>query len=194
MVEGRNLQTVSESNSRAASGWWAAQLTPEENSEMLRCCKTSRKMIYSSSPTGMAEDRKSSPNFSIRQVRRRSEGLLGESLVSYHIHIHSIRLKLKEGGFNNHGYVVFKERWDMGKRSIEWMRNIKGFLRAPPHPYTHSKHTHTHTHIHAHSKRRLYCIYIWMSITKGFAGKRERRTSCSTGCALLSGFSQHENK
>ena len=36
--------------------------------------------------------------------------VLVESLVSYHIHIHSICLKSKEGGFNNHGYMVFKER------------------------------------------------------------------------------------
>lgn len=117
--------------------------------------------------------------------------VLVQSLVSYHIHIHSICLKSKEGGFNNHGYMAFKERWDMGKRSIEWMRNFKGFLRALPHPYTHRKHTCRHTRACTHT-RRPYCIYICMSITKGFSCKWEQRTSFSTWDMLFSNFERHK--
>lgn len=81
-----------------------------------------------------------------------------ESLVSYHIHIHSICLKWREGGFNNCGYMVFKGRWDMRKRSIEWMRNFKGFYMRF-HICIENRHATTLAH-------RLYSIYTWGSINK----------------------------
>lgn len=55
------------------------------------------------------------------------------------------------------------------------------FLRVLPHPYTLQTDTHAHTFAH-----RLYCIYIWASITKGFTGKLERRTNCTRWYTLLS--------
>lgn len=71
-----------------------------------------------------------------------SEVLVGSS-VSRHIHIQPIRLKWKEGSFNNHVYMVFKEAWDMGRGGIwsEWATS-KGYCARS------RQHTHARMRVH----------------------------------------------
>lgn len=92
-------------------------------------------------------------------VNRHAEGILGANSI----YIHCICLKWNEGAFNNYGYMVFKESWDMGKRRIE-NEKLQSLLRALPHQDTWQADTHPHAHLHVNCAvfpyEWLYIQYI----------------------------------
>lgn len=97
------------------------------------------------------------------------------------IHIHCRRLKWNEGAFNNHGYMVFKESWDTGKRRIENERLQRLLACTPTSGHMTSRHTPTHTFA-----RKLCCIYIWMPICKRFVRNSPYATILSSNFRFTS--------
>lgn len=104
-----------------------------------------------------------------------------ECWASNDIHIHCSCLKWNEGAFNNHGYMVFKESWDTGKRRIE-NENLQRLLPCTPTSgHMTSRYTPTRTF-----ERKLCCIYIWIPLCKSFVRNSPYRTILSSNFRVTS--------